>query len=135
MSKVLIIDDDEIFRALVSEALSANGHTVLTAIDGEQGLKTARAERPDAIVVDLVMPKVHGYRVIERIRRYPELEDSRIIISSSSVPDTAIGQFADHFLKKPYDPDILVQLVAEIEKNATVRAKSAARRKEREQGK
>ena len=132
MSKVLIIDDDEIFQALVSEALSANGHTVLAAVDGEQGLKLARAERPDVIVVDLLMPKLHGYRVIERIRRYPELQDSRIIISSSSVPDTAMGMFADHFLKKPYDPETLVHLVGEVMRSAAVRAKPPARGKERE---
>ncbi len=120
MSKILIIDDDEVILALASEVLSAHGHNVLTAAEGEAGISLARTERPDVIVVDLLMPKVHGYRIVEQIRRVPELEQSRIILSSLHTPDTTLGFFVSRYLKKPYDLDALVQMVAEVVNEADI---------------
>ena len=127
MSKILIIDDDEIIRAVALEALSAQGHQVLTAEDGEAGLSLARAAHPDVIIVDLLMPKLHGYGVLEQIRSDPELDHTRIIVSSLKGYQTDIrhvrGAGADRYLKKPYDAETLVRVVAEVMKGGVLRVK------------
>ena len=127
MGKVLVIDDDEIIRALASEILRAHGHHVSTAADGEAGLTMARAEHPDVVIVDLLMPKLHGYGVVEQIRRDPELKDSRIIVSSLKAYQSDIRQVeavgADRYLKKPYAPDTLARVVSEVMKGGVLRVK------------
>jgi phosphoribosyl 1,2-cyclic phosphodiesterase len=127
MGRILVIDDDEIVRALVSEILGAHGHHVSTAADGEAGLTQARSEHPDVIIVDLLMPKLHGYGVVEQIRRDPELNSSRIIVSSLKTYPSDVRQAqsagADRYLKKPYDPDTLVQVVAGVMKGDVLRVK------------
>ncbi|HEV2349594.1 MAG TPA: response regulator [Terriglobia bacterium] len=118
MGKILVIDDDEIFRELVSEVLSSQEHQVLAAADGEAGLGLALAEHPDLILLDLMMPKVHGYWVLEQIRSQPELGRPKIIVSSAKSYETDIRRAksigADRYLVKPFDPGELLKIVGEL---------------------
>jgi DNA-binding response OmpR family regulator len=72
--KILIVDDDRIFSKILKDALVAGGqgkYVVLTAFDGEEGFSMADKERPDIIVLDLVMPKIDGIGLLRRLRAEP----------------------------------------------------------------
>ena len=117
MAKILVIDDDEVLRTYAAECLRADGHQVLTAEDGEQGVALATAEQPDMVVTDIMMPGMFGFAVVQALRANPELAKTRIIISSLNFyADTEAVQRsgADRFLPKPYAPEALIGMVAEL---------------------
>ena len=80
--KILVADDEATIRKIARGLLTSAGHDVLEASDGEQTLALVQAERPDLIVLDLVMPKVAGYEVVQGIRGYPFVKDTPILILS-----------------------------------------------------
>lgn len=68
MAKVLIIEDDPLILKIYSTRLTSDGYQVVTAEDGEAGLKLFEAEKPDLVVTDVMMPKVDGFGVLQKIR-------------------------------------------------------------------
>jgi len=118
MAKVLVVDDDLIVRTIVSKRLESAGHQVLTEPDGEAGWATIREQRPDVVILDVMMPKMHGYAVIEAIRRDPGLSQVRIIVCSmkayASDARTALNLGADRYLTKPVPPDQMAAAVEEL---------------------
>ena len=68
MARVMVIDDDRIQRAVAAQALKSAGHEVLEAVDGAQGLDKARAEFPDLIICDVVMPGMNGFEFVQALR-------------------------------------------------------------------
>jgi len=67
--KILIIEDDTLFSEFCSDFLKKEGFLVFTAIDGEQGVEKARKEKPDLILLDIILPKMTGYEVLKEIRK------------------------------------------------------------------
>ena len=117
VAKILVIDDDEVLRVYAAECLRTAGHRVLTAMDGEQGVALASAERPDVVVTDVMMPGMFGFAVVHALRANPALAKTRIIISSLNFHADAEGvrsSQADRFLPKPYSPEALTGMVAEL---------------------
>jgi len=118
MPKILVIDDDIIVQTIVSRRLQADGYEVLTAADGEAGLNLAREQRPDAVILDLMMPKMHGFAIIEAIRQDPSMARMRIIVCSmkgyASDSRAALQIGADRYLIKPVPPDQMAATVAEL---------------------
>lgn len=118
MAKVLIIDDDPIVRVILSHRLAADNHEVLTADDGEAGLNSALVHQPDVVILDVMMPRMHGFAVVEAIRKNPGLAHARIIVCSikayASDTRTALNLGADRFLAKPVPPDLMARTVAEL---------------------
>jgi phosphoribosyl 1,2-cyclic phosphodiesterase/CheY-like chemotaxis protein len=115
--RILIIDDDRDVRRLAQMRLQLAGYEVLEAVDGEAGLKTLRTERPPVIVLDLMMPKVHGYAVCQEIRSDPNLCDTYIIASSAKRYPVdirkAMEMGANAYLVKPYEMEELLEKVCE----------------------
>ena len=70
MGRVLVIDDDQAVRKVVERILDRQGFEVLTAGDGRTGLTMARRQRPDVIILDIVMPKMDGFEVFAHLQRY-----------------------------------------------------------------
>lgn len=70
--KILIIEDDLDFRNSLRDFLAAHNFAVSTADDGEQAMERLLAHRPDLVLLDLLLPRVHGFEVLKRIRTYPE---------------------------------------------------------------
>jgi len=99
---VLVIDDDAMARELLQRLLTKEGYHVLLAADGETGLDLAFAERPQAIVLDILMPGSSGWSVLARLKATPELKRIPVIVHSVS-DDRALGRElgAAAFLQKP----------------------------------
>jgi two-component system alkaline phosphatase synthesis response regulator PhoP len=104
--KVLIVDDNESIRASIAEQLRRSGYAVLEADDGVSGLRAALGEKPDAMVLDVVMPGVDGFRLCELIRSNGVTSPILMLTERSSIDDkkTGFGVGADDYLAKPFDP-------------------------------
>ena len=113
--KVLIIDDDSSFCAFTAEILSARGWRVLTAGDGESGLKLLRRHRPAVVVCDLLMPRHNGFHVCRSVRADAAIARTRFIVTSGrdyeSDRRAAREAGADAYLTKPFQPGELIALM------------------------
>lgn len=121
--KILIIDDAETDREVLRDLLSRHGYRVLTAADGEQGIALARAEFPDLILMDVVMPVVNGYQATRTLSRDPVTRHIPIIICSNKQQETdrvwGMRQGAHAYFVKPVDGKALLDLVAALNKPVT----------------
>ncbi len=117
-TRVLIVDDSPTVRRLGELILSQQGYVVHTAEDGEQGLDVARRVKPDAILVDFVMPKMNGHTFCKLLREDKEMEDVPLILISSK--GEAVGEAFEkefgvvHYFSKPFEPDDLVNKLEEV---------------------
>ncbi len=89
MAKLLLVEDDMALRDIYSTRFLAEGYEVTTASDGEQALTVAVKEKPDLILLDIMMPKISGFDVLDILRTTPETKNAKIIIM------TALSQPAD----------------------------------------
>ena len=80
---ILLVEDDRFLRRVHEVGLRKHGFTVLTAVDGEDGLRQAQAERPDLVLLDLVMPKLQGFEVLRMLKAVPETAAIPIVVLSS----------------------------------------------------
>jgi signal transduction histidine kinase len=104
MSRVLHIEDDPANRLLVRKLLVADGHEVIDAADGLEGIRLAIEKRPDLVLVDLNIPGLDGYEVTLRLRSEPSLEGLRIVaITAEGDRDTSFAVGCDGFIQKPID--------------------------------
>jgi two-component system, OmpR family, alkaline phosphatase synthesis response regulator PhoP len=106
--KILVADDSSTVRRVVSARLSADGHEVIEAEDGEQALTMARNERPALLVLDKVMPKLDGFEVVRALRADPETERLLIVMltdrgGEEDVLD-GLGLGVDEYMPKPFSP-------------------------------
>lgn len=112
MARVLVIEDNRENRELMTYLLTAFGHAVLEAGDGERGIQTARGERPDLILCDIHLPGVDGYEVARALRADPLLRDTPLIAVTAlaMMGDRAKGLAAgfDDYIAKPIDPHTFV---------------------------
>jgi CheY-like chemotaxis protein len=118
MSRVLVIDDESVVGVILRMAFEANGHETLVAESGRSGIEKARAEHPDAIVLDLMMPAVNGYDVLEELRDDPVIEEVPILVLTavtlSRERDRCISEGADAVMTKPFDPRDVADAVDEL---------------------
>lgn len=113
---VLVADDDADVRELVEFRLARAGYEVISAADGEEAVEVALERRPDLCVIDVMMPKLDGYEVTERLRAAEELAGLRILLLTASVQEAAVERGfevgADDYIKKPFSPRELLERVA-----------------------
>jgi len=112
---ILVADDSVENREILSARLAANGYHVLTASDGEQALAVARAEQPDLILLDVMMPKVNGLDVCRRLKADPSLPFMPVVLVTArgDTQDIVAGleAGADEYLTKPVDQTALLARV------------------------
>ena len=102
--RILLVEDDRFLRRACEASLRQRGHAVTTAADGEEGLRLARAERPDLILLDLLMPKLSGVDVLRALRNDPATRGLLVVILSNSSREedvravTALG-ISGYFVK------------------------------------
>jgi len=89
MAKILIVEDEQFLLDMYKIKLEREGFDVLTAFDGEEGLQITRAEKPDLILLDIVMPKMDGYRFLKELRADPAIKDTLVYVLSN------LGQAAE----------------------------------------
>src|SRR6185437_12737829 len=106
--RILVVDDEPDITALVAYHLAKAGHRVSTAANGPDALKAARDERPDVVILDLMLPGVSGYDVLAELRRREETREVGVILLTSrrEEPDRIRGLSlgADDYLTKPFSP-------------------------------
>jgi DNA-binding response OmpR family regulator len=86
----MVIEDDKFLSSLIKTRLDKEGFTVLQAFDGEQATTMLREEQPDLIVLDLIMPKVNGFEVLQMISITPQLSKTPVIILSNLAQDSDV---------------------------------------------
>jgi len=80
MKKILIIEDESALQKTLGDSLSQQGYQPISALDGEIGLKLAQSKNPDLILLDLILPKMHGFDVLKKIRENPATKETPVII-------------------------------------------------------
>jgi DNA-binding response OmpR family regulator len=114
----LVVEDDRDVSRLLQLVLEGDGHEVLIADDGSRGLAMATRRRPDAIVLDIMMPFMDGFAVLEALR-----EDERTVVTpvlmlsamqQESIEERCYRLGAQGFIRKPFDPGILLGLLHEL---------------------
>ena len=113
MPTVLVVDDDREVSQCLAVRLRSAGFRVVSACDGEEGLTSARSHHPDAIVLDVRMPKKDGLTVLKELRGYPPTKDIPIIMLSASIHDqqNALRAGASYFVRKPYEADEVLSAI------------------------
>lgn len=120
--KILVIDDDPDFLDYVQIILAANDYEVLTATNAKEGLNSVRTERPDLVIIDVMMSyTLDGWTVSREMRTDPELEDVPIMMVSAVVSDQDEDLFPpdrdmliDDFVRKPLEPTELLCCVRDL---------------------
>ncbi len=116
--RVLVVDDEADITALVAYHLAKDGYRVSTASSGRDALRAAREERPDLIVLDLMLPGLSGYDVLAELRGHEETKDVGVIVLTArkDEPDRIKGLSlgADDYLPKPFSPQELVLRVRAV---------------------
>jgi two-component system, cell cycle response regulator DivK len=113
--RILIIEDQEDNRAIMRDLLSTAGYALIEAVDGEEGVRLARSERPDLILMDIQLPVLDGYEATRRIRSIADLKSVPIIAVTSYAlsGDEAKTREAgcDSYVAKPFSPRELLAKV------------------------
>jgi CheY-like chemotaxis protein len=114
-NKILYIEDNEQNMYLVTFLLEKNGFTVCSAMDGQEGIDKAAAERPDLILLDIQLPKMDGHTVARNLRKNPDLAATPIVAVTSYAMagdrDKAIAAGCNGYIEKPINPDTFIQQV------------------------
>ena len=116
--RILIIDDTEGIVKLVKMYLEHHHYKVLIAYDGQEGLEKAKIEKPDLIVLDLMLPKINGYKICGLLKRDIEYAKIPIILFTAKTQekDMKLGKEvgADAYLTKPFESEVLLSKIKEL---------------------
>lgn len=116
MKKILIIEDEEVLLGLLQERLVQEGYQVDIAKDGQEGLEKIRKFKPDLILLDIVMPKMGGFEVMEEVNKDEKLKTIPIIIVSNSGQPVELERakklgVKDWLIKTDFDPQEVIDKV------------------------
>jgi twitching motility two-component system response regulator PilH len=118
VKKILVVDDSPTERFALTEFLSAQGYTVVIADSGEEGVVRAKAELPDLILMDVVMPGINGYQATRTISRDEATRNIPIIMTTSKDQETdkiwGMRQGAFDYMTKPLNHDELMKKILAI---------------------
>jgi DNA-binding response OmpR family regulator len=122
MASVLVVDDDPVILKLLEVNFEMEGFTVYTASDGAMGLERAKATMPDAIILDVMMPKMTGHEVAAALKDDPKTARIPILFVTAKAQSTDIARGLDigvaDYVTKPFDPlDLVSRVQAVIERS------------------
>lgn len=92
MAKILIIEDDPLITKIYTTRLKADGYEVFSADNGEDGIKLAEKELPQIIILDIMMPKIDGFGVLQRLRSLPQIQPVPILIYSNLAQESEMDR-------------------------------------------
>jgi CheY-like chemotaxis protein len=114
----LVVEDDEATRELLKHVLTGAGHDVRTAEDGQLGLDAVAKEAPDLILLDIMLPEVHGFSVCHQVKSDPATKSVKVLMLSAKAFTADRRQAeeagADGFLAKPVNPTELLQAIQNL---------------------
>ena len=117
-ARVLVVDDDPVIQRLLKVNFEMEGYVVLMANDGVDGLEKARAERPDIVVLDIMMPRMSGLDVTKALKADPDTASIPILLLSAKAQEADLRagdeSGADDYLTKPFEPLLLLQRVEHL---------------------
>jgi two-component system alkaline phosphatase synthesis response regulator PhoP/two-component system response regulator VicR len=121
--KILVCDDERHIVRLIQVNLERQGWNVVTAYDGKEGLEKVSSEKPDLLVLDVMMPYMDGFEVLKSIRKDPSTEKLPVIMLTAKAQDKDVFEGyhygADMYLTKPFNPRELVTFVKRIAAGGT----------------
>ena len=123
--KILVVDDDPDILEAISMILESQGYNVVTARDGVEGLDNLKAEKPDLLILDLMMPKMDGFAVCKELQdpRWAKYKDIPILILTSVREEASRRRYeletgleldVDDYVEKPVSPDTLLERVGRL---------------------
>jgi len=117
--KILIIEDDKFLRELISNKLAKRGYELIQAVDGEQGFEKTKKEKPDVILLDLILPGIDGFEVLSKIRKEKDIAETPVLILSNLGQKEDIEKAlnlgaADYLIKAHFTPEEIVEKIGEM---------------------
>jgi CheY-like chemotaxis protein len=116
-AKILVVDDTPSNVKVLSTLLALNGYDVATATNGQEALEQVAAEKPDLMLLDVVMPVMDGYETCRRLRQRYSIAELPVIMVTASAPqdrDKAVQAGANEVTMKPVDQDALLALIRSL---------------------
>ena len=116
---ILIIEDDKFLRELIAQKLSKEDYEISEAIDGEEGMSKVKEEKPDLILLDLILPGIDGFEVLSQIKKDPALSPIPVIILSNLgqkedvEKGTKLGA-VDYLIKAHFTPGEIIEKIKNI---------------------
>jgi CheY-like chemotaxis protein len=118
LGRVLVVDDDDVIRQLITVNLELEGFEVATAVDGQDCLDKVKAVQPDVITLDIMMPRLDGWEAAGRLRADPETAGIKVVLLSARAQEADLERGSrigvDAYLTKPFDPDELIEVVRRL---------------------
>jgi len=115
VARILVVDDDPAIREYVRDVLELEDHEVRFAVDGPSALEALAEERPDAMILDVMMPGLNGHEVLARVRQADGGPGLPVIMLTAKADETegwqAFDGGADYFLAKPFDSEELLRFL------------------------
>ncbi|OGW94268.1 MAG: hypothetical protein A3G36_03280 [Omnitrophica bacterium RIFCSPLOWO2_12_FULL_45_13] len=115
---ILIVEDEVELVEMVKMRLEAHGYKIIAAYNGEDGLYWARKEKPDLILLDLMLPRIDGYEVLETLKKDKNYADIPICIFTARAQDSerrlGVELGADAYIIKPFEPTALMEKIKEL---------------------
>ncbi len=116
MSRIMVVDDAQFMRRRVNKLLTKNGHVVIEAGDGEEAVQSYRQDHPDAVLMDITMPRKDGLTALVEIRHFDP--QAKVIMLTALGQQTMILQAmqagAKDFLVKPYEPERIMKALCKV---------------------
>ncbi|OGS20902.1 MAG: hypothetical protein A3J83_00295 [Elusimicrobia bacterium RIFOXYA2_FULL_40_6] len=118
-SKILIVDDEKNIQELLAVNLKAQGFDIISAWDGKEAVEKTMKEKPDLIILDIMMPEMDGWEVCKTVKDQSELNKIKILIltAKGTKKDEMVGKLifkADEYISKPFDIDELINTVKRL---------------------
>ncbi|MDD2697102.1 MAG: response regulator [Candidatus Pacebacteria bacterium] len=121
MKTILVIEDDKFLRELISQKLIKEGYNISEAVDGEEGIKKIKEEKPDLVLLDLILPGIDGFEVLTKMKEDPSLGSIPVIILSNlgQKEDVEKGLklgAADYLIKAHFTPGEIIDKIKAVMK-------------------
>jgi CheY-like chemotaxis protein len=117
-ARILICDDDPAILRVLQVNLEVEGYETLLAHHGEEALAIAIAEKPDLIILDIMMPRMDGYQTCDALKADPETKGIPVVFLSAKAQDSDIEKGKSYevedYITKPFDPDTLIEVVERV---------------------